>query len=343
MHKFKVNEDVLDEALKGSKIVVSGKKKEDLSIELLEKIMTMAATHRFFIWLYLPISIIEIDDVIELQKVIKIPDYIFLRKLIVYCRYHDMDLDRTIDYLYEKGLIKKDIESLLIIQEAFETPARFNELNDQVIPKIVKLGMSYIGNLDNDIEVEHKHYPMVDPEKGRAELGWLKCYHFECDFKGHNAEELKTHLTTCKAYTAYFHKSHENVVAQFNLTEEVILERAITKCPSPICDVHNSDMTPEDLVVHFKRLGIRPFWKKGDVFDYAMEKFTKNEKEGNLLNFVNDTPIYFSDGKECCVCLHHPPSVLFVGCNHHIICTNCVDKIRDCPLCRTKVALPICY
>ena len=39
---------------------------------------------------------------------------------------------------------------------------------------------------------------------------------------------------------------------------------------------------------------------------------------------------------ECCVCMDEPNNVMFSPCTHKT-CLNCAVKIKECPLCRTKI------
>ena len=112
-------------------------KDERLDIELLKIIMQLTPEFRYFIWLYLPLSIIEIDDAISVHKKTNLSDFIFLRKLIMHCVYQSMDLDATIDFLFEKGLIEKNIEDLLIVEETFNSPINFNTLDKNTVNKII--------------------------------------------------------------------------------------------------------------------------------------------------------------------------------------------------------------
>lgn len=305
-----------------------------LDMDLLKLIMSFKPEYKFFVWLYLPMSIIDIDEVIEIRKTISLPDYVFLRKLIVYCKYQSMDLYETIDFLFEKGLIKNEVEDMMIIEEAFEAPIRFNELNEDVVSKIIDCAKKFYSLYDSKKSVKHDRYPIVDEQKGRPMLGWLKCYHHDCNFKGRNADELRVHLEKCDAYTAYFHKSHENMVDKLELTPDKVKADGLTKCPSAICNKVNAIKTPDDLIYHFKRLGIPPFWKVGDVIDYGAEI-------DGALDIINAKPIYVSD--DCVVCLEKHSTILFLDCNHHAVCMDCYVGMKECPMCKKGVTMPICY
>lgn len=39
----------------------------------------------------------------------------------------------------------------------------------------------------------------------------------------------------------------------------------------------------------------------------------------------------------CCICLDQPPDVIYLPCWHFVGCKTCSDKIKSCPLCRTKI------
>jgi len=39
----------------------------------------------------------------------------------------------------------------------------------------------------------------------------------------------------------------------------------------------------------------------------------------------------------CCICLDQPPDVIYLPCWHFVGCKTCSEKIKSCPLCRTKI------
>lgn len=305
---------------------------EGISEKLLEYIKGLDEIQRFFIWLYQPITAVDINEVIRVQKQIGLSDYLFLRKMIILCRIQKMDLDETVDFLESKGLIKRDVDDMLIIQETLEADIMFNPLDMMIVHKIVESAKRFIASREH--KVEHNNYPMVDEQNGRPQLGWVKCYHYGCNFRGNSADHLRNHLSECDAYTAYFHKMHENIVTEMNLIPEKVVADGLTKCPSPVCNKHNVIMKPEELIQHFKRLGISPFWKRGDKLDYDEE----NKRE---FNAVNQKPIFSC--KKCVVCIDTHPTVLFMECNHHVVCMKCSSGIEKCPMCQVPIKAYIYY
>eukprot|EP00669_Euglena_mutabilis_P010801 TRINITY_DN5509_c0_g1_i1.p2 TRINITY_DN5509_c0_g1~~TRINITY_DN5509_c0_g1_i1.p2 ORF type:complete len:148 (+),score=24.54 TRINITY_DN5509_c0_g1_i1:658-1101(+) len=45
--------------------------------------------------------------------------------------------------------------------------------------------------------------------------------------------------------------------------------------------------------------------------------------------------------QECVVCLDRQRDCLLMPCRHLVVCQTCGDKLGDCPVCRTAVALKI--
>jgi hypothetical protein len=43
------------------------------------------------------------------------------------------------------------------------------------------------------------------------------------------------------------------------------------------------------------------------------------------------------DRKICVVCLDKPKCMLFLPCKHLAVCQDCAGRVRDCPVCRTRV------
>ena len=41
---------------------------------------------------------------------------------------------------------------------------------------------------------------------------------------------------------------------------------------------------------------------------------------------------------ECIVCMDHPRAVLFLPCNHCVVCASCADALQECPFCNGAVA-----
>ena len=73
-----------------------------------------------------------------------------------------------------------------------------------------------------------------------------------------------THLKQNKVYTPKYHKLHEDIVKEMNLTPDLIKSNGMKKCPSYICKVKTEN--ENKLIEHFQRLGIKPFWEEGMTF-----------------------------------------------------------------------------
>lgn len=152
------------------------------------------------------------------------------------------------------------------------------------------------------------------------------CMHKNCNKCFDTENDLIKHLKKFKVYTPSYHKLHEDIVQELGLTENKIKTENIKKCPSMICkepEFHS----PDELITHFQRLGIEPFWKIGMIFGKEKEyEFNKHIK------------LY--DCKQCIICLDAKPNVIFDRCMHSCYCISCYDNFiksnstLKCPLCR---------
>lgn len=105
----------------------------------------------------------------------------------------------------------------------------------------------------------HDGYPLVDPVKGRPRLNWLYCAHEGCNKRFTYHGNLEHHLRKHNTYIPQYHFLHEQAVEIHKLTPESVKEKELSSCPSIICD--DNIESPEDLIEHFTKLGIEPFWK----------------------------------------------------------------------------------
>ena len=172
----------------------------------------------------------------------------------------------------------------------------------------------------------HIGQPLPDPHIGRPYISYNTCMHKNCNKCFNTGNELIKHLKQFKVYTPSYHKLHEDIIQELGLTENKIKEENIKKCPSWICK-EPEFYSSEELITHFKRLGIKPFWKQGMKFEKEKEyEFNKNIK------------LY--EATECIICLYKKPNVIFNKCMHLCYCVNCYDshiKLNStlkCPLCR---------
>ena len=105
-------------------------------------------------------------------------------------------------------------------------------------------------------------------------------------------------------------------------------------CNNPLRFVANLDIadavdyvfeTPEQLILHFDKLGVT---QKGLVGEDPLEIKEKIEYK-------------FFPSEKCIICYDHKPNVVYISCGHNNICDHCYqnldpDTMDCCPLCRTS-------
>lgn len=306
-----------------------------LDIKDLEYIQyKLSLTEKFFVWLYFPFDILSIDDIFMFKKKYDIPDDIFIRKLILYKLYYQSSEDDIMKFVYDKKLLQNNETNKEKIRQLIDEckKEKLNKINSAIVDEIIKLSK----NIKHK-DITHNKYPLPDPELGRPRLGWLKCYHQNCGKYFLSSEELEKHLVKTGNYTWGFHLYHENVVNEMNLTPEKIIKDNMTRCPSIICDKYDTIFTPQELCMHFKLLGIKPFWKQGTVIKYSDEELYGDDDNLEL----SDKRIYAA--KECLICMDALPMILFSPCYHNVVCMNCYNLITKCPICRKDIIGKIAY
>ena len=175
---------------------------------------------------------------------------------------------------------------------------------------------------------KHKEQPLPDPIKGRPYIDWKECYHEGCHKKFTYDHQLIEHLKQVGAYTQGYHKIHQEYIWFNNFTPEKVLLNKITKCPVWICN-KNLNGT-EQVIEHFQRLGLEPFWQEG------MDFSTKTQTE---YPFNKDLKIY--NIENCIVCLDNIPNLILDKCMHCCYCIDCflsstnASWIKKCPICKT--------
>jgi len=295
-------------------------------MDVLPALKKLNDKEKLFIWLYFPYDIGEIDktldEMIKLSKRYGITDNILFRKVIEYLHIKSKSKDQIIDILYKYNFISVDnlANVIKIIDEILAAP--LNVLDAQTLSKLLQVAKPY----KNNAKCDHAGYPEVDEQLGRARLGWCVCYYEGCHDKFFGSQGLKEHLHKLNKYKYGFHTYHETAVSNLKLTPEKIIADNFIKCPSVVCDKGDYKFTPQELCEHFLELGIEPFWKPG-------MKIVKPKKK---LNNIFDK-IYVSD--ECLICLDEEvkPSMLFLPCNHCVICVNCYKPTNKCPMCRKDI------
>ena len=281
---------------------------------------------------YLNYSNINITDrqIYELSQKYHIPQQIFLIKLLSRLITSTIcDKDKIMNILQVDMNLNLSNEAYIFIKQ-FINELEPIELKD--INLIDENSIKSILKLFNKLDVipkeppTHIGQPLPDPEIGRPYISYQKCMHKNCNKWFYTDNDLIKHLKKYKVYTPSYHKLHEDIVQELQLTENKIKEDGIKKCPSWICkepEFHS----PEELITHFQKLGILPFWKSGMKFEKENEyQFNKNIK------------LY--DSKECIICLDNKTNIIFDRCMHSCYCISCFDKfiklnsILKCPLCR---------
>jgi hypothetical protein len=180
---------------------------------------------------------------------------------------------------------------------------------------------------------KHAGQPLVDREKGRAHLDWKYCAYSGCGNCYNSTSKLVEHLEATKTFKRGYHYYHEKIVEEMELTEDLIMELNMSKCPSVLCEEQING--PAQLIFHLKSLGIKPFWKKGELMDMKPLNFEYTE-----------SPKIYETDDVCHVCLDSPPNVLYYDCGHLSMCMKCHEKYdfasSRCILCKknNKIVFP---
>jgi hypothetical protein len=283
---------------------------------------------------YLNYTNINITDkqVYELSQKYNIPQQIFLIKLlsrlititkcdkdkIMNILQVDMNLNLSTDaYIFVKQYLSELLEVELL-------EVKITDLDN------IKKVLNMFDKLDVIPKEPPTHIgqPLPDPDIGRPYINYKKCMHRNCNKCFNKEEHLIKHLKEFKVYTPSYHKLHEDIITELELTEDKIKKDKIKKCPSWICKEPEFN-TPEDLIKHFQKLGLIPFWKNGMIFD------TDNDKE-----YQFNKNIKLFDTKKCIICLEKKPNIIFDSCMHSCYCAYCYDAYikqnltLKCPMCR---------
>ena len=69
----------------------------------------------------------------------------------------------------------------------------------------------------------------------------------------------------------------------------------------------------------------------------------KLSKENNKIKFINNSlekkMTKLVDRYRCVVCFTNPKNVIFNSCFHFSVCTKCLGKLTECPICREEIDL----
>jgi len=285
-------------------------------------------------WVYKPVDIPvptgSSDNVIDytLQMVIKdaksqyIPDHVVFRKIIEYLILKAFLKDKIIEKLYQLHVLKvNQLDKAIVIIDSFKNYKPKADLSQMDSNKMIQ-----ITHLQIQQTKSHGWYPLPDPVKGRPSLHWGYCAHAGCGKTLPSRNGLIQHLQSYGVYIQGYHLQHEFAVESQQLTPEKVLEQKITKCPSMVCGLSKFN-SPEELCDHLMILGIPPFWQQGMVIQPPSPTL-----------YEPFQTIYFEE--ECIICTDNTPSVLFLPCNHCVICFKCcggIHTINKCPKCRGNI------
>lgn len=181
----------------------------------------------------------------------------------------------------------------------------------------------------------HTFMPHPDPIKGRPCIGFTECYYYKCHKKFKSGEELLTHLYSTKDFSHGYHLYHEHAVRGRKLTPKIIKEQDIIVCPSVYCG--KIFVTPDNLCLHLKQLGINPFFDTNENNTEFINSFNKDEIVVDIKNIFQ--------AESCIICCNSQTEILFGPCMHSSMCFTCFLKYnnKECPECRAHIdiLLPI--
>lgn len=289
--------------------------------------------NELILW-YLNYDDIEITEkeIYNNSQVYGIPIQIFLKKLIErLVTEHNSNKDEIIKILQEQMNLNIPTEGITYITNLIDViePIEIKKRNSLTTIKLNNLLSSFtkLTSITNNT-CKHKEQPLPDPIKGRPFIDWNECYHEGCHKKFVNGEKLIDHLVSVGAYTPNYHKIHQEYIWFNKMTPEKVLVNNITKCPVWICN-KNINGT-QQVIEHFQRLGLEPFWEEG-------MDFSKKNKEIEY-SFNKDLKIYNMD--TCIICLDNKPNLILDECMHCCYCIECflsstnASWIKKCPICK---------
>jgi hypothetical protein len=285
---------------------------------------------KLILW-YLNYSNIDITDrkIYELSCLYKIPLQIFLKKIIERLKNIISVDDEILNFLQVDLNIKLNNGAYQFVKDFIPhvDTINFIDVNSKSAEEIKSILSLFekVDSIQSNVS-DHTGQPLPDPNEGRPYISWLKCQHTNCNKCFQTENELIKHLKEFKVYTPSYHKLHEDIVETLNLTENKIKTENITKCPAWLCKESNFS-SPDQLINHLRRLGIKPFWQVGMLFPDIEE-----------YKFKRDIKIYNTN--ECLICLENKTNIIFDKCMHQCYCLECYDEfiknneVLKCPLCR---------
>lgn len=267
-------------------------------------------------------------EIYEYSQLYGIPFQIFLKKLLERLIATEIDKETAIEILLTKFNLQLGENAQDYVLELFNTlpPSKIVHRSN-----IIKKGTWELFKKINAIDIPnkiniHNGQPLPDPEKGRPFINWRRCCHENCGKIFNSDDALITHLKQNKVYTPKYHKLHEDIVQEMNLTPDLIKSKGMKRCPSYICKINTDN--ENKLIEHFQRLGIKPFWEEG-------MNLKKEEKDPYF-----DSDIKIFDCQECVICYETSPNIIFDKCLHVCYCIECYQKyieknnVLKCPVCR---------
>lgn len=298
--------------------------------------MTDLSINYFILW-FLNYKNLPISDscILKLSYIYNVPSILFYKKFLQrnykegeQIHYYLVKL-QNVDYI-SKELLEdphfiSELEKLLI----YTKNCAFIEYNQDALQLSYKYltKLKYIFNNDSSKDILHVGQPLPDPNNGRPYINWKICKYEGCGKIFYNEDSLIKHLENNNCYTPRFHKIHEEIVYFNGLTPDKIIEKNLKNCPAYICKNNNFN-NPEDLIKHFKILGIPPFWKQGDEIETSNKIKINYELKGNLF-----------DTEDCVICFENKTDLICDPCLHKVYCNECynINYIKKCPICRENI------
>jgi len=288
--------------------------------------------HNELVMWYLNYDNINISDkeIYDYSKLYNIPYQIFLKKLLErFVSLKQCDADNILDIMKNKMNleISEEAKKYLLDLIPLISPIKLINRAEAKPEDLIKtLGFFNKLTIITKEKPTHTGQPLPDPVFGRPYIDWKRCYHENCHEQFPDDNCLIRHLKSFKVYTRNYHKLHEDMIKDLKLTEEKILSENIKKCPSLLCN-ETGITTPEDLIKHFQRLGLEPFWKKG-------MKFKKKS------DYVFNPEFKIFNVDECVICCEAKPNIILDNCLHCCFCVECYvqyikyNYVTKCPVCR---------
>lgn len=322
---------------------------DKLPKNVVKDIARLSSDQKFFVWLYCPFNFIALDDIFKIYYLYDIPQNLVIKKIILNLHHREYDTQAIKNFLIESKYIDKSIinnDKQLIDLIIRSTQLKLHMLDSVTVKKLA----DFTKSIPKKIIKSHIGYPLPDPIHGRPTFGWGKCAYDGCNygyrinknFQGFlSGLELADHLRENNSLTYGLHLFHENIVSTYKLTPEKFLKSSGTlRCPSLVCNKADYNFSPEELIQHFRVLGIYPFWKVGDKI--TPEEAGAIKLEYNRFNKAALGNIF--DENCCAVCLENESNIIFIPCFHQIVCWDCASMLKgdqQCPLCRKQIDMQL--